>query len=178
MRIRNATASDASGIASILHEAFVEYRPLYTREGYSVTTPGPGEIRVRMEQGPLWVAVFQGRMVGTASAVAKPEGLYIRGMAVIPAARTLGVGRLLLQHVESFAATSGCHRLFLSTTPFLDRAIRLYEGFGFRRTNDGPHDLFGTPLFTMEKMLPSTGDRDDPGQGIRELRMPQQKHVE
>ena len=28
---------------------------------------------------------------------------------------------------------------------------RLYERFGFQRTSDEPHELFGTPLFTMEK---------------------------
>jgi ribosomal protein S18 acetylase RimI-like enzyme len=43
--------------------------------------------------------------------------------------------------------------MLLSTAPFLDRAIRLYERFGFRRTNEGPHDLFGTPLFSMEKVI-------------------------
>ena len=43
--------------------------------------------------------------------------------------------------------------MFLSTTPFLESAIRLYEKFGFQRTSDGPLDLFGTPLFTMQKSL-------------------------
>jgi hypothetical protein len=43
--------------------------------------------------------------------------------------------------------------LFLSTTPFLTHAIVLYEGLGFQRSNEGPHDLFGTPLFTMVKTL-------------------------
>jgi GNAT superfamily N-acetyltransferase len=81
------------------------------------------------------------------------NGLCVRGMAVLPAARGLGVGRRLLAQVEAFAVENGCVRLFLSTTPFLTRAIRLYEDFGFRVTNDGPHDLFGTSLFSMEKML-------------------------
>jgi len=53
----------------------------------------------------------------------------------------------------------GCKRLYLSTTPFLHSAIRLYERCGFRRTDEGPHDLFGTPLFTMEKGV-SAGDAD------------------
>jgi len=39
----------------------------------------------------------------------------------------------------------------------LSRAIRVYESFGFRRTEDGPQDLFGTPLFTMEKALSGRG---------------------
>jgi ribosomal protein S18 acetylase RimI-like enzyme len=43
--------------------------------------------------------------------------------------------------------------MFLSTTPFLIGAISLYERAGFRRTGEGPHDLFGTPLFSMEKVL-------------------------
>jgi len=33
--------------------------------------------------------------------------------------------------------------------------MRLYERFGFQRTEEGPHDLFGTSLFTMEKQLKS-----------------------
>ena len=41
----------------------------------------------------------------------------------------------------------------MSTNPFLDSAICLYEAFGFRRVNDGTHDLFGPPLFTMEKTV-------------------------
>lgn len=71
----------------------------------------------------------------------------------MPAARGLGIGRLLLHEAESFAIECGARRLFLSTTPFLSRAIQLYSGFGFRPAVDGPADLFGTPLFTMEKLL-------------------------
>ena len=74
-------------------------------------------------------------------------------MAVLPAARGQRTGELLLTDVEQFAATQNFQRLLLSTTPFLDRAIRLYERFGFRRTDEEPHELFGTPLFTMEKAM-------------------------
>jgi N-acetylglutamate synthase-like GNAT family acetyltransferase len=91
--------------------------------------------------------------VGTASAISKNDSLYIRGMAVTPNARGKDIGRLLLSYIENFAKANSVPRLFLSTTPFLDRAIRLYENFGFHRTDEGPHDLFGTPLFTMEKIL-------------------------
>jgi len=43
--------------------------------------------------------------------------------------------------------------MLLSTTPFLDDAIRLYQRFGFERIREGLHDLAGTPLFTMEKAV-------------------------
>ena len=150
--VRRARASDASAIAVVLREAFAEYKPLYTADGYVATTPGPEEVRHRMTEGPLWVALRDGKIVGTVSAVAESTGVYVRGMAVIPAAAGVGIGRALLGEVERFAFSHGVKRLFLCTTPFLDRAIRLYESSGFVRTSDGPHDLFGTPLITMEKI--------------------------
>ena len=43
--------------------------------------------------------------------------------------------------------------MYLTTTPFLNDAIRLYQRWGFTRVPDGDEDLFGTPLFTMAKNL-------------------------
>ncbi len=153
MELRLAGPDDASAIAAVLLEAFIDYKPLYTDEGFAATTPKSQEVLARLQEGPLWVAVSAGEIVGTASAVLKSQALYIRGMAVLPVARGRRIGELLLECVERHAIEQNCRRLFLSTTPFLDRAIRLYERFGFRRTNEGPHDLFGTPLFTMQKLV-------------------------
>jgi GNAT superfamily N-acetyltransferase len=110
-----------------------------------------------MREGPVWLALRNVEVLGTVAAVLKGEWAYIRGMAVLPAARHLRVGARLLEHVERWARDQGCRRLFLSTTPFLDAAIRLYEKFGFRRAQEAAHDLFGTPLFTMEKDLRPMG---------------------
>jgi GNAT superfamily N-acetyltransferase len=63
------------------------------------------------------------------------------------------MGEMLLNVVNEYALAENCSRLFLSTTPFLHGAIRLYENFGFKRIAEGPHDLYGTPLFSMEKTL-------------------------
>jgi N-acetylglutamate synthase-like GNAT family acetyltransferase len=156
IRIRLAENSDAEAIASLLLDSFVEYEPLYTPEGFAATAITGEQIIARMGEGPVWVAVRDEKIMGTVSVVAKAESLYIRGMAVLPLARGERMGALLLTHVEEFARTRRFSRLFLSTTLFLDRAIRLYERFGFRRTSEGPHELFGTPLFTMEK--PSRAD--------------------
>ena len=153
LRIRQAVPGDASAIAAVLYESFLEYRASYTREGFAATTPGRDQILLRMQEGPVWVAVLARDVVGTASAVVKPGGLYVRGMAVLPVARCRRVGELLLEEIARFAGEHNCRRLFLSTTPFLERAIRLYERFGFRRIDEGPHHLFGTPLFMMEKVI-------------------------
>ena len=151
--VRRATTADLSEIATLMHESFVEYKSLYTEQAFLATTPTAEQIDIRMTQGPVWVAEYDGVIVGTVSVVPRGEDLYIRGMAVLPKARGLQLGQLLLNQVAQFARVKKHKRLVLSTTPFLDRAIRLYERAGFQRTDEGPHDLFGTPLFTMAKAL-------------------------
>ena len=151
--IRLACSEDAAEIALVLRESFAEYEHLYTKAAFDVTTPEPGAVLDRMKEGPIWVALVNDQIVGTASAQLTDDGLYIRGMGVRPSGRGRDIGRLLLKHVEAFAVARHIQRLFLSTTPFLERAISLYQGSGFRRIDGGPTDLLGTPLFTMEKRL-------------------------
>jgi GNAT superfamily N-acetyltransferase len=153
IHIHRAIPDEAAAIARVLHESFKEYRPLYTDGGFAATALNEEQVRNRMSEGPVWIALSGADAVGTVAAVTKNESAYIRGMAVLPRTRGSGVGSVLLHEVEHWARSEGCVRLFLSTTPFLDSAIRLYERHGFHRVNNGPHDLFGTPLFIMEKMI-------------------------
>ena len=154
IQIRQAAPPDAPTIAKVLYESFVEYEALYTPKGFAATTPDAEQIQERMREGPVWLACRGERVVGTVAALMKGRSLYMRGMAVVPGARGLSVGVRLLQQVEEWASNQSCRRIFLSTTPFLDSAIQLYERFGFRRTDDRAQDLFGTPLFTMDKNIP------------------------
>jgi GNAT superfamily N-acetyltransferase len=78
------------------------------------------------------------------------RGAKIRSMAVYPSMRGHGIGKLLLARVEDFACASGYKRLILNTTPFMNRAIRLYEAFGFEFTGI-EQNWFGTPIRTMTK---------------------------
>jgi GNAT superfamily N-acetyltransferase len=156
IEVRRATREDAQAIATLLYEAFVEFKPLYTDGGFSATTPDIAQVLMRMQEGPAWLAMRGEVALGTVAAFVKAQSAYIRGMAALPSARVSGVGAALLQHVEDWAALQGCARLFLSTTPFLNAAIHLYEKSGFRRTGEGPHELASTPLFTMEKTLVRT----------------------
>ena len=153
IQIRIAALDDVEFIASVLRESFAEFEPVYTPQAFAATTPDGDRIRARWREGPVWVAVSDGAVVGTVAAVVGPDSIYVRSMAVLPAARGLNIGQLLLKAVEACALAHGCRRMYLSTTPFLTRAIKLYERFGFRRGGEGPDELSGTPLFTMEKML-------------------------
>lgn len=162
IQIRRAEKSDVESIVAVLAESFTEYEKLYTIEGYAATTPNSSIIQNRFTEGEMWVALREGEVVGTVSVVPQGEALYVRSMAILPAARGNRIGEKLLTQIEEFAVANGYQRLLLSTTPFLDRAIRLYEKFGFKRNGEPPHDLSGTPLLTMEKSVETSrtdGDR-------------------
>ena len=154
-QVRFATVDEIESIAAVLHQAFVEYQVLYTPEAFAATTPTAALLRERWSEGPVWVALQTSQLVGTIAAMPMSEALYVRSMGLLPHARGHGVGTLLLQQVERFARAQGFKRLFLSTTPFLRSAIRLYEQYDFQKTREGPRDLYGTRLFSMEKLLKS-----------------------
>ena len=149
--IRRGDVDDADAISGVLHDSFVEYRSLYAPERYAGTVVSPPEVRCRLEEGPAWVALLELTIIGTVGAVHRAEGLYIRGMGIVPHARGLRIGEQLLNEVEAYASENGFNRMFLGTTPFLHRAIRLYEKFGFRFCETKANDSIGTPLLTMEK---------------------------
>jgi ribosomal protein S18 acetylase RimI-like enzyme len=153
IEIRPASLSDAQAIAAVLHTAFIEFEPIYTPGGFAATTPTAEQIEARWHEGPVWIALQNGLIIGTVSAVPTGESLYLRSMAVLPEARGHHIGERLLDEIEAYAREHDHARLYLSTTPFLDRAIRLYEKYGFQRKSTGPQDLFGTPIFSMEKYL-------------------------
>lgn len=151
MQFRRAELDDAAAIAKVLYESFIEYKYLYTESGFAATVLAPAQILIRMQEGPVWLALRGEHPVGTVAAIAQGESLYVRGMAVWPTARGASIGAGLLRLAEEWARQGNFRRIILSTTPFLSSAIRLYEKSGFRTIDAGPHDLFGTPLLTMEK---------------------------
>lgn len=152
-RIRLATIDEAAPIAAVLHRAFAAFEPLYTPGGFAATTPTADQIADRWSEGPVWVAVQSGEIVGTVAARPHDRSLYVRSMALLPEFRGRRIGLALLSALEAYAIVEGYGRLFLTTTPFLHDAIHLYERFGFLRAEAGPTNLHGTSLFTMEKML-------------------------
>src|SRR5947209_8522736 len=113
MHLRIAVADDAAAIAAVLSAAFAAYRSLYTPAAFTATTPTSEQIQHRMREGPVWVAVQHDAIVGTVSAVPQANAVYIRSMAVLPAARGQGIAGRLLEAVERFAQAHGYKRLFL-----------------------------------------------------------------
>jgi ribosomal-protein-alanine N-acetyltransferase len=94
-----------------------------------------------------------GEIVGTIACgiVSAGEG-HIRGMAVLPASRGIGIAARLLIQTESHFREENCKRISLDTTAPLETAIRLYERFGFVPSGK-IQDFFGMPLMEYVKTI-------------------------
>jgi GNAT superfamily N-acetyltransferase len=155
LEIRLAQPGDEETVARLLLEAFEPFRDEYTPGGYAETTSSPDEIRERMNEGRIWLAYDRGEPVGTVTALAdEGGGVYVRSMAVTPAAWGRGVGQELLSTLEQDARVRGETRLHLYTTFVLPGAQPLYEKNGFVVTRETApeewHDMGGVE---MEKIL-------------------------
>lgn len=151
--IRKAEKKESKIISQILSSAFQEFKDKYTAKAYETTVISPKEVEERMRNGIVWVIIMNNEAVGTVSGKIINKTFYIQGMAVMPKKRGHKIGYLLLRTIEEYAKDNNCQNLLLNTTPYLTKAIRLYEKFGFEIINEPPYDLFKTPLFNMKKPL-------------------------
>ncbi len=76
--------------------------------------------------------------IGPLAGLPPEEGIgEIRDLVVDTTARKRGVGRQLLQLAVSVAQQMGYRRLYLETTPEMEKAQRLFTRFGFRPLKEG-----------------------------------------
>jgi N-acetylglutamate synthase-like GNAT family acetyltransferase len=150
--VREASQADIRAISELLGHAFAEFEALYTPQAYVATVLPIDGVRNRLNEGPVWVAERESAVIGTVGAISASNALMVRGMAVHPVARGLGVAKRLLHEVEEFARQNGYKQLSLFTTPFLSQAIPMYQAAGFCFTGEtvNPH---GTNLLHMVKCL-------------------------
>lgn len=153
--IRSATTNDAPEILACLQAAFAPYRDFYTPAAYLDTVLTPEILQERLASMQVYVAHnTSGQIVGTIACqvIGSGEG-HLRGTAVLPTCQGTGIAAQLLTHAEAELRRQHCSRVTLDTTEPLERAMRFYEKFGFRRSGKIT-DFFGMPLFEYHKPLP------------------------
>jgi len=149
--IRMARYGEEKTICSVLYESFVEYKSLYTEMAFKATIFALGKVRERIDDEMIWVGLHNNVISATLSLQPHNDAMYIRSVAVIPAARRKGLAKGLMTHAEREAVKKNFLLLELTTTPFLVEAVNLYKAFGFEAC--GYEDLYGTRLITMKKKL-------------------------
>ncbi|MGC2112688.1 MAG: GNAT family N-acetyltransferase [Candidatus Korobacteraceae bacterium] len=153
--IRKAIITDASGILHCLGAAFEPYRSAYTPGAYLDTVLTPETVGERLQSMCVFVAVSAAddTIVGTiACAMTGANEGHLRGMAVLPDWQGSGVAARLLHAAEEELVRRQCSRITLDTTEPLERAMRFYEKYGYRRSGK-TSNFFGMPLHEYQKDL-------------------------
>lgn len=132
-RVRAAHLSDLDALVALMRACFVTEHATRRALRYAIGSPTMS----------LLVAVFDDAgqaegaetLVGAATLERRrnAEVARLSLIAVSPARVGRGLGRLLLQAVETEALDRGCRRLRLETRAENGAAIRLYERSGFAR---------------------------------------------
>jgi DNA-binding MarR family transcriptional regulator/N-acetylglutamate synthase-like GNAT family acetyltransferase len=112
--------------------------------GFDVTRAVPLSLdEMRPPAGVFCLATLRGEPIGCGALKVRPgQPTEIKRMWVDPAARGLGVGRRLLDELESRAAANGSTIVRLDTNATLKEAIAMYRSAGYRevpRYNDEVH---------------------------------------
>jgi putative acetyltransferase len=87
--------------------------------------------------GEFWVVEDQGRLVGTAGYYPVNRGekaVEIRKMYLTPEVRGKGLGRYLLQALETAIISKGYTHAWIQTASALKEAVQLYERNGYEKT--------------------------------------------
>jgi len=87
--------------------------------------------------GEFWVIEHQNQIVGTAAYYPIQRGekaVEIRKMYLLPKVRGLGLGKYLLQQLETAIALQGFEQIWIETASILVEAVKLYESNGYLPT--------------------------------------------
>jgi ribosomal protein S18 acetylase RimI-like enzyme len=94
-----------------------------------------------------WVAVFGEEIVG----VTMTRDEWVSDLWVRQDSRRLGVGARLLAQAESEIANRGHETFHLRVVKSNTRAVRFYQGHGWRVHREFPHEKFKHAMFEMVK---------------------------
>lgn len=92
----------------------------------------------------VWLVEIHGQIVGSVAIVGRSRlEAQLRWFLVHPDCRGLGIGKSLLKEAIRFCKERGYKTVFLWTTSELIAASHLYIGFGFRKTEEKKHEIWG-----------------------------------
>ncbi len=153
-RVLTAQAADAGGLADLYWRAW---------EGCErhLDPRLVDEMMARLEEVEAWLRggfeIYrvreEGRILAAVRCAFPASACVVDRLAVDPASRGQGLGRLLLEHALSRARRAGCSRVWSQVSPKLAAAGALYRRLGFREVAEAPLHRWGEPIRLLELRL-------------------------
>lgn len=148
--IQEARQTDAGEILAVQKSAFTEEMKAYGFYDIPPLTETVDDVREAMRAGVMLKAVLEGRIVGAVRASSQDGSCLVGRLAVTPDLWNKGIGRSLMEEIESRCPDACRLELFVGSKS--DKNIRLYEKLGYRTFKSEPvgEDV---ELLYMEKRL-------------------------
>ncbi|MBD1536833.1 GNAT family N-acetyltransferase [Arthrobacter sp. S13_S34] len=158
---RQAVPSDFPEVGRITRDAYLRAGHFAADHPYMSVLE---DVEHRAEHAQVWVAEAAGQVVAAVtlafagqpySEIATDGELEFRMLAVDPECQGGGVGRAMVRAtVEHARRLPGIGAISITSATFMERAHRLYESLGFRRTPERDWSVPGEDLllwvFTLE----------------------------
>jgi GNAT superfamily N-acetyltransferase len=97
-----------------------------------------------LDNDRLWLAEMEGQIIGSIAIEGHSDtGAQLHWYFVHPDHRDQGLGKELMSRALEFCKDCGYTNVFLWTTKELEAASHIYLRFGFRKTEDKAHKIWG-----------------------------------
>ncbi|WP_353931771.1 GNAT family N-acetyltransferase [Okeanomitos corallinicola TIOX110] len=131
--IRDWQQSDRQLAAAVISSVLSEYGLGWEAEGADRDVLEVEEYYLKTG-GEFWVIEHQNNIVGTGAYYPIERGdnaVEIRKMYILPKFRGLGLGKYLLQELETAIFKRGFKQIWIETASILKEAVQLYETNGY-----------------------------------------------
>jgi ribosomal protein S18 acetylase RimI-like enzyme len=153
--LRAATPADAPAIAATIAAAFAQYRGRLVPESGAFRETPEAIIRQLANGYGAIVAERNGAMLACVMTELQEGDLYFGRLAVVPAARGLGLAKRLIAAVEADARARGLPGVRLGVRIALPDNQKLFFSLGYREISREAHPGFDHPTsINMRKPLP------------------------
>jgi len=132
--IRNWEIGDRTRAASVISYVLSEYGLGWEPKGADKDVLQVEEFYLKTG-GEFWVIEHQNQLVGTGAYYPIKRGkkaVEIRKMYLLSSVRGLGLGKYLLQQLETAIASRGFQQIWIETASALVEAVKLYESNGYQ----------------------------------------------
>ena len=133
--LRNIESRDNIALAKIVRNTLAEFGANHPGTVYYDTTTD-ALFELFQKKGSIYFVVEKKGLLLGGAGLYPSDGLppatgELVKMYLLPEARGLGLGKLLIENVLLFARNSGYKKIYIETMPELKKAMNVYEKFGF-----------------------------------------------
>lgn len=133
--IRNIEPADNPFIAKIIRDTLAEFGANHPGTVYYDASTDALYDLFQQPGAAYFIATIDHEIVGGAGifpTAGLPAGTCeLVKMYLLPSARSIGLGKTLIDKSLAFAKETGCTQVYLESMPELQKALKVYEKFGF-----------------------------------------------